>query len=194
MFLALKLHKTYRAASYLCILLLCGLTGWLLVYSLILEAGNIAVSGCKKVGFYNYCLNNKTGTGCFCISQLEDLRKEGVAFPQGLLVPLVMIYSSLIMFLTGTLTLCFSMYFKERFLWLFAFFFNVLSLMGIYLGLLLYLLGTMALIDVSELSSGFLALLGAMLGLALLSYITRREANQVYEKNCSGPQIYSLMI
>ncbi|KAG8438702.1 hypothetical protein GDO86_005044, partial [Hymenochirus boettgeri] len=166
-------QQVYRKVGILLTVALSGLVCCLLIYSLLLEAGSIAISGCKKIGFYNYCLYNGTRAGCYCITDPEGLTSVGLNCQKGLLLSLVLTYSSLVTFLVGLLTMTLAMFFNEHTLWMLAQVFNGLSLAGLSVGLIVYLCLTWGLFDLSELSTGFLALLMAIVGLVLLSCIMR---------------------
>ncbi|OCT88091.1 transmembrane protein 140-like [Xenopus laevis] len=165
--------KFRKVAWILLTILLSGFICSLLIYALLLEAGSIAISGCKKIGFYNYCLYNGTSAGCYCITDQEGLTAVGLNCQKGLLLSLVLTYSSLVTFLMGLLTMTLALSFNERTLWMFPQVFNGLSLAGLSVGLLMYLCLTWGLYDISELSTGFLALLLAIVGLILLSSVMR---------------------
>ncbi|MEE6477903.1 hypothetical protein FKM82_011665 [Ascaphus truei] len=194
-----NLRLSPREVRSLCTVLLSGFVGLLLVYALLWEAGNIDISGCKKIGFYNYCLHNEAAAGCYCYTNLEDLRQADIAFPQGLVVAHILVYFSLVIFLFGTLALGLSLCFSESVLWLFALCCNVLSFALLCLGLTTFLSLTWALLELSELTAGFVALLVAIKGLALLAYIMTHNAgmregiSKPKGEDLDGDQIYILV-
>uniref|UniRef100_A0A8C5QSK8 Uncharacterized protein n=1 Tax=Leptobrachium leishanense TaxID=445787 RepID=A0A8C5QSK8_9ANUR len=176
-----KLHEGHRLMVYGCTLLLHGTIGCLLVYALIFEAGDLITSGCKKIGFYNYCFHNETNADCYCITQSKDLYGAGNKAPEGVIMALLLTYSSLVVFCIGFLTLGFAQYLGDRSLWIFAFHCNALSLIALTLGLILKLFLTWVLLDLSQLSTGFLALLLAIVGMFALCSIMRHYSNEMRE-------------
>ncbi|XP_075062153.1 transmembrane protein 140 [Mixophyes fleayi] len=148
----------------------------LLVYALIIGAGDLVVSGCKKIGFYNY-LYSKNHSDCYSITQLEDLLPAGETTRYGLVLAIILTYSSLVIVIMGILTSIFAQYSQEDILWKFVLGLNVISLAGLCLGMTTFLFFTWDLFDVSQVTPGFLALLIAVIGLSVLCCIIRHCTN-----------------
>lgn len=163
------MYLSLRCLGYT-ILLVQGLISLLLIYALIIEGGNVVVDGCKQIGFYNYCFRNATdGDGCHCITQFADLHSTGETFPHGLALSLILTYSSLVIVFMGLITLALAQCLKDGVLWNFELGLNVLSLVGLFLGITTYLFLTWRQFDLSHVTLGFLALLMAVVGLCLQS-------------------------
>ncbi|XP_063786675.1 transmembrane protein 140 [Pseudophryne corroboree] len=163
-------QKTRISSSWLGYMVIClqSIVCSLLVYALIIGGGDIVVAGCKKIGFYNFSLYNKTLDGCYFITQLEDLPSAGETTRRGLVLAIILTYSSLVTVIMGVLTAMCAQCFQDGVLWKFALVLNVLSLAGLCLGMTTYLFFTWDLFDISQVTPGFLALLLAAGGLSLL--------------------------
>ncbi|XP_053318680.1 transmembrane protein 140 [Spea bombifrons] len=172
-----KFCDGHRLVKNLTTILLSGISCSLIVYSLIVQAGDIITSGCKKIGFYNYCFNNETSAGCYCITQLKDLHAVGFPASEGLLVALVLTYSSLVTSFAGFLVLGLAQYFHDCTLWMFALVCHALGLTSLFLGLIMKLIMMGRFLELSQLSQGFLALLLAIAGLCVLCLIMRHYAS-----------------
>ncbi|XP_072001237.1 transmembrane protein 140 [Engystomops pustulosus] len=158
-------HTILLAQSLLCLLL---------VYALILGGGNILIDGCKKIGFYNYCFQNITTNDedCHCVTEFKDLHWRTI--PHGLMVSLILTYSSLVIIVMGFLTLALAHGLKEDDLWNIGLGLNVFSLVGLVLGMTSHLFLTWDQFDFSHVTPGFLALLMAIGGLCLQLCLVRR--------------------
>ncbi|CAH2276630.1 Hypothetical predicted protein [Pelobates cultripes] len=181
MFASLKSRDGHRVMVLACTLFLHVMVCCLLVYALIFEAGDLITSGCKKIGFYNYCFRNETSTLCFCITHPQDLHKAGIAFPEGVILALVLTYSSLVVFFIGFLTLMLAQCLNDGSLWMFALGCNAITFTLLLLGLILKLLLIWTLLDLSHLSMGSLALMLAIVGLCVLYSIMRHYSNLIKE-------------
>lgn len=150
------------------VVLVQGLICLLLIYALIIGGGNVLVDGCKQIGFYNYCFRNATDSDdCHCITQFADLHSTGETFPHALTLSLILTYSSLVIVIMGLMTLALAQCLKDDVLWNFQLGLNVLSLVGLFLGVTSYLFLTWRHFDLSHVTPGFLALLMAIVGLCL---------------------------
>lgn len=158
-------------------ILLQSLVCSLLIYALIIGGGDIIVSGCQKIGFYNYCLYNKTFEDCQCITQLKDLSLVGRTNQYGILVAIILTYSSLVFTTMAIIPMSFGQCSDEKILWTFALGLNGLSLIGLSLGMIIFVFLTWDLFDISQVTPGFLAVLVALSGMSLLCYIIRRNTN-----------------
>ncbi|XP_018423385.1 PREDICTED: transmembrane protein 140 [Nanorana parkeri] len=179
---------SHRCLGYMTILLQCLICS-LLVYALIIGSGDMVVSGCQKIGFYNYCLYNKTIEDCQCITQIEDLSLTGRTNQNGLVLAIILTYSSLIIVIMGILTITFAQCFDERILWTFALGLNWLCLIGLSLGMAIYVSLTWDVFDISQVTPGFLAVMAALCGLSVLCCIIKRSANLASEMSEIGVPI-----
>ncbi|KAM8974611.1 transmembrane protein 140 [Pelodytes ibericus] len=164
-------------------LLLHGIVCALLVYALIFKAGDILTSGCKKIGFYNYCFPNRTSSVCYCVTQPKELLGEDVPAPVGLTMALVLTYSSLVLCCMGFLTLLFAQGLNDGSLWVFTMRSNALGLLLLFSGLTIQLVLTWRLLDLSHLGMGFFALLLAIAGLCVLLAMMRHYTNVIGESS-----------
>ncbi|XP_075711952.1 transmembrane protein 140 [Rhinoderma darwinii] len=144
----------------------------LLVYALIIGGGNLLVDGCKKIGFYNYCLHNATTEDCRCITQFEDL--YGTTSPHGLTLSLILTYSSLVIVVMGLLALVLAQCHNDDVLWKYNLSLNLSSLVGLFFGITTHLFLTWDQFVLSHVTPYYLALLLAVCGLSLQSYLVSR--------------------
>ncbi|XP_075199921.1 transmembrane protein 140 [Anomaloglossus baeobatrachus] len=145
----------------------------LLSYSLFIGAGDVLIDGCKKIGFYNYCLHNTTnGGGCHCITQLEDLHSK--TFPHGATLSLILTYSSLVTVLMGLITMILAQGLKDDVLWKFELGLNVISLVGLFGGTSIHLFLNWDQYELFQMTPGFWALLLAIGGLFLQTCLLSR--------------------
>ncbi|KAM4748696.1 transmembrane protein 140 [Rhinophrynus dorsalis] len=180
MFRSQNLQRVHKATTFMLLGFLSGFIYSLLVYALLWEAGNIVTSGCKQIGFYNFCLYNENSAGCYCISHVEELVTAGVTFPYGLVLALVFTYSSLVTLLWAIISLSLALYLNERSLLVFAQVCNILSLTGLTFGPGIFLFLTRVLLSYLEFSNGFLALILAVVGQMILCIIMRHYISQTY--------------
>ncbi|XP_073424197.1 transmembrane protein 140 [Dendrobates tinctorius] len=145
----------------------------LLSYSLFIGAGDFLIDGCKKIGFYNFCLHNANNDGgCRCITQLEDLHSK--LFTYEATLSLILTYSSLVIVLMGLVTMVVAQGFKDDILWHFELGLNVLSLVGLFVGTSIHLFLNWDQYDLFQMTPGFWALLLAIGGSALQTYLLSR--------------------
>ncbi|KAM3926641.1 transmembrane protein 140 isoform 1-T2 [Leptodactylus fuscus] len=138
----------------------------LLTYALIYGHGNVLVDGCKKIGFYNYCFRNATSLeDCYCFTEFRGLNSR--YFPHGLLVSLILTYSSLVTVPMGLLILLLAQGDKDITLWKFDLGLNVFSLIVLFLGIITHLFLIWDQFDITHLTPAFLALVWALGGLSL---------------------------
>ncbi|XP_077325310.1 transmembrane protein 140 [Lithobates pipiens] len=171
---------SHRWWGYLTILLQ-SLVCSLLIYALIIGGGDIIVSGCQKIGFYNYCLFNKTIEDCPCQTQLKDLSLIGRTNQYGIVVAIILTYSSLVFITMGIIPMIFGQCSDEKILWTFALGLNGFSLIGLSLGMVIFVFLTWDLFDISQVTPGFLAVLLALGGMSLLCYIIRHNIHLTSE-------------
>ncbi|KAM6435897.1 transmembrane protein 140 [Liasis olivaceus] len=137
----------------------------LLFYALVWEAGNIINLPTKRIGFYHFCLwNQKAELDCLMIRDLEKLGISKVA----MVLSRVCVYSSPVLCLFAATTvvqqaLCF----KDRDGWKLARILLSVSSLSLPVGLALFIFPNQRWIQVSELSKGFAALVGAYILLLL---------------------------
>ncbi|XP_039210068.1 transmembrane protein 140 [Crotalus tigris] len=131
----------------------------LLFYALVWEAGNIINLPTKRIGFYNFCLwNQKAELDCLMIREMEKLGISEVA----LVLSRVCVYISPVLCLfTATTVMQQALCFKDRDGWKVAQILLSISSVSLPVGLVLFIFPSQKWIQVSELSEGFAALVGA---------------------------------
>ncbi|KAM5171912.1 transmembrane protein 140 [Mantella aurantiaca] len=173
-FFGSRMILSHRWLGYLTILMQCVIC-FLLIYALIIGSGDLVISGCQKIGFYNYCLYNKTIEDCQCITQ--DVSFVGKTSQHGLVLAIILTYSSFVIAIMGIITMSFAHYLNERINWMFALVLNGLSLIVLSLGMITFVFLTWDLFDISQVTPGFLAVLAALFGMSSLCFIIRHNAN-----------------
>nr|DBA30393.1 TPA: hypothetical protein GDO54_006383 [Pyxicephalus adspersus] len=143
----------------------------LLVYALIFEGGDLVVSGCQKIGFYNYCLYNKTLGNCECIFDINDPSLAGRTSKHGFVLTNLLTYSSLVFLMMNILVMIFAQCLKEGDLWKFSLGLNCLSLVVLSIGMAIFVSVYWDLFNFSQVTPGFLAVLVALGGMSLLCWI-----------------------
>ncbi|XP_063164688.1 transmembrane protein 140 [Candoia aspera] len=137
----------------------------LLLYALVWEAGNIINLPTKRIGFYNFCLwDQKAELDCLMIKDMEKLGISKVA----LLLSRVCVYISPVLCLfAATTVMQQALCFRHRDGWKLAQILLSVSSLSLPVGLALFILPNQRWIQVSELSEGFAALVGAYILLLL---------------------------
>lgn len=137
----------------------------LLLYALVLEAGNIVNLPTKRIGFYNFCLWNQKGElDCLMIEEIEKLGISKVA----LVLSRLCVYISPVLCLFSASTIMQqALCFKDRDGLKLAQILLSVSSVSLPVGLVLFIFPSQKWIQVSELSEGFAALCGAYVLLLL---------------------------
>uniref|UniRef100_A0A8C5S816 Transmembrane protein 140 n=1 Tax=Laticauda laticaudata TaxID=8630 RepID=A0A8C5S816_LATLA len=137
----------------------------LLLYALVWEAGNIVSLPTKRIGFYNFCLwNQKAELDCLMIEEIEKLGISNVA----LVLSRLCVYISPVLCLFSASTIVQQVLsFKDRDGWKLAQILLSVTNVSLPIGLILFIFSTQKWIQVSELSGGFAALVGAYILLVL---------------------------
>ncbi|XP_026550189.1 transmembrane protein 140 [Notechis scutatus] len=156
----------------------------LLLYALVWEAGNIVNLPTKRIGFYNFCLwNQKAELDCLMIKEIEKLGISNVA----LVLSRLCVYISPVLCLFSASTIvqqAFSS--KDRDGWKLAQILLSVTNVSLPVGLILFIFSTQKWIQVSELSEGFAALVGAyillLLHLLIISLYLAKYKNTLHKR------------
>lgn len=141
----------------------------LMCYALLYEAGNLVDLPDKRIGFYNFCLWNGTAEELQCLDS-KHLHAMGISLLE-MLVGTIFVYTCLVSVAFHFLFVLMMICTGQRTRWkviLIVSFINMTILSG---GLGMFLLQTSSWISPSDLTGGFLALLGTE-ALLLLQILT----------------------
>ncbi|XP_067415796.1 transmembrane protein 140 [Emydura macquarii macquarii] len=131
----------------------------LMLYALIWEAGNIVNLPNKRIGFYNFCLWNQTTGELQCL-EFKDLIEMGIG-QVGMVLTRVSVYFVQVLCLFSPFFIMQAKCVNTREAWEVNLVVQGISVVLLSGGLSLFLFQTRVWIQCSELSWGFLALVGA---------------------------------
>lgn len=167
--MALLQHK--HAGHLLCVLILLQAAGTLalMLYALLWEAGNLVNRPEKRIGFYNFCLWNETVGELQCL-KYNHLQVMGISLA-GMMLARTAVYACLVCSIFYFIFVAYMKYTEEREGWKLTRIILIIKMVVLSGGLGVFLLQTSQWIQLSDLTGGFLALLGTQ-ALLLLQIVT----------------------
>lgn len=141
----------------------------LMFYALLWEGGNLVNLPDKRIGFFNFCLWNETARKLQCLES-TDLQMMDISLPV-IMLARVFVYACLVFIMFYFIFVAHVMFTDERDDWKVILIILTFKLLILSVGLGMFLSETLQCIHLSDLTGGFLALLGT-LALLLLQIFT----------------------